>query len=120
MYGMWTHKHGQNSDGSPDAFYGSGGFDSADEVFAAITKHRKNRDQTLSNIAALVQAYEGGLSYAYVKKLPPREIEILTNTLNDIRDNEKKELDSAMSNKSGLQASSNDIKPNESTIIGYE
>jgi hypothetical protein len=41
----------------------------------------------------LAQAYEGSISYEDLKRYPPREIELLTQTINKIRTENQSQID---------------------------
>jgi hypothetical protein len=88
-------KHPFVAYGPPAAFYSRRGFQSAEEAFAAIAQHRKEREDTIKSHAALSYLFNGGLEYEKLKSYPAREIELIHLALKDIRDREEASINKA-------------------------
>ena len=77
------------SDGPSTAFWQRRGFKNAEEALAAISRHRDQRESTIKSFASLAYAFRGAVNYEDLKGYSPRELELITETLTEIRTKEE-------------------------------
>ena len=81
--------------GCPTAFWISGGFKDAEAALAEIKKKREEKENLIKGIASLAYAFEGSLDYETLKGYPQRELDILTETVENINKQRQASIDKA-------------------------